>query len=459
MATTTNWGQILSRVMNPFFKARPTAGTKNTGPELPSAAARGTVQHREQENKRLEKIVEDIESDYQFKFARETLQSLVTTNKVAFVAANGSDQRAQTVAANLQQRWDSTIVHAFQCFSFGRAAFEKCYAIDQDTRAVVLSALDYLPFADTEMKLSPEGEFLGIKLGKDILDPSQSWWLALDPTPKEPHGRSRYIGAPARVREWRRTLDNNELIWYSRFAIGQGVGRFPEPSGAQSGQAFTHPRDAMGVMLDQIKSGGTLLLSSQQYANVDGGPSGQFLYDYTPSEGLRDATALVTRRQSLDVCVLRSMSIPEMALTNPGQTGTFAMAEAHQLLLDATADGILSQIVESYKRYVVDKVVALNGGAAIKIDTQWTPLVDKRRASAEKASQKPAQPQFGGPFGSFAISHPANPPANPSTDEQIANRGIRGLDDIYAELEAFISDRDSVRAASQNIGSEARRRL
>ena len=141
----------------------------------------------------------------------------------------------------------------------------------------------------------------------------------------------------------------------------------------------------MAAMVAEAESGGTLLLSSARYVNNDGTLSDKFLYDFDPSDGLRDGSALDTRLTRLDAAALRSLGIPERALTQDSETGTNAMAQAHQQVLFATCDGVLSQIVESFKKYVVEKLVAFNwpAGSQPVIEIKWTPLREAARATQQ----------------------------------------------------------------------------
>lgn len=368
------------------------------------------------ERRGISKLVEEIESDYQFKLGYLTVQALILGVDVSIVGPEG-DPRAAALAQNLQSIWDQSLPNAIRSFAYGRAAFEKIFETDPANSLVKLASLDFLPFENTELVLEDAGAFGGIKLtgkGKEpiTLEPRCSWWFALDPTPIEPHGRSRYIGAPMLVYDDRTSLKRQAKIWYDRFAIGQAVARFPEPEGAEKDLPEEHPRAKMQAMVSEAESGGTLLLSSARYVNGDGTLSDKYMYDFDPSDGLRDGSALDTRLTRLDAAALRSLGIPERAVTQDSETGTNAMAQAHQQVLFATCDGVLDQIVDSFKKYVIEKLVEFNypAGARPVIDVQWTPLRETLKAT-QQTSPTPGF-DIGGvlpSFGSPAI------PADPST--------------------------------------------
>ena len=56
------------------------------------------------------------------------------------------------------------------------------------------------PVRETDLVLGPEGDFEGIDLvlgtSRPRIPAEKSWWLALDATLTEPHGKSQYLGAP-----------------------------------------------------------------------------------------------------------------------------------------------------------------------------------------------------------------------------------------------------------------------
>ena len=203
-------------------------------PQTASGPAACVPQHAEQlknsvkkERRGIGKLVEEVESDYQFKLGYLTVQALILGVDVEIVGPEG-DPRAAAIAANLQAVWDQSLPSAIRSFAYGRAAFEKIYEADHVNSLTKLASLDFLPFENTELVLGDGGAFGGIKLtgkGKEpiTLDPRCSWWFALDPTPIEPHGRSRYIGAPMLVYDDRSALKRQAKIWYDRFAIGQAV--------------------------------------------------------------------------------------------------------------------------------------------------------------------------------------------------------------------------------------------
>lgn len=338
--------------------------------DLPRAAVHRSVLRsaRQKEPNTIVRLVSEIERDYQFQLGYLVIRSLIQSASVS-IDIESADDRTARLCENLMEKWTQSLPHAARAFAYGRAAFEKTYRYDQSTGLLLLAGLDYLPPEYTELALDDEGRFAGIQLEsgeqKVLLGAEHSWWFALDPTATEPHGRSRYVGAPQEIWRARRKLEEQERIWYSKFAIGHGVARAPEksdlpptyqdaPAGSDD---MLDPMEAMRRELAAIESGGILILSSRC------SPEGKFYYDYDETEGQRDSTPLEHRRQMLDVAALRSLGIPERAITQDSQTGSRAIAQVHLQVLYRTAEGILDQITASFDRYVVAKAVEANWSA------------------------------------------------------------------------------------------------
>ena len=365
--------------------------TKPRASDAPRAAlhrkALRAVRREEPEN--VADLVERVEADYQFKLAYLTLQALIQSAPVT-IEVDGDD-RAARLADNLTTIWKETLPYALRAIAFGRAAFERTYRIDPATGLALVAGLDYLPFEHTALRLDADGSFDGIELAVDeratILDPSRSWWFALDPTALAPHGRSRYLGAALEVWKARRRLEKQEEIWFSKFAIGHGVARAPERSETDpvydkgsigdldAAGELLDPMDVLRQRCEEIESGGVLVLSSKAY------PDGKYLYDYEQTVGQKESGPLEDRRVLLDAAALRSLGIPERALTQDGSAGSYALAQAHLTVLHNTCEGILAQLAASFQKYVIGKSIALNWPADCSpaLTLVHQPIGDRRR--------------------------------------------------------------------------------
>lgn len=355
------------------------------------AASKALSADRRPEAKSIGKLVKEVEEDYQFSLGVLALKALIQGAKVS-IEVDG-DARAQLLADNLQQTWQEMLPHCLKAIGYGRAAFERWYDYEPKSSLYTLGGLDYLTFEQTDMLLSEEGAFRGVKVRPKNSDPitlapERCWWFALDPTPQEPHGRSRYLGAPLNVLIQRQKLGKNEAAFLAKFALGHGMAKAPSeyPKTTVGGKGTSGEMDDHGqpitpivdVMrqLETLRSGGVLVLPSET------DESGKPLFEYTPpASQAASAEPLENYRRALDAAALRSLGIPERALTQDGATGSYAMAEAHRKVLAHTVEEILTQVVASYQQYVIDKAVELNWSAGRRpvLTMVWQPISDERR--------------------------------------------------------------------------------
>jgi hypothetical protein len=332
---------------------------------LPRAARHKEVlrEASSSEPRSIVRLVEQIESDYQFRLGYLVIESLVRSASIELsfhghgTSAKEEQRRIEAIRENVLTYWGRSLPRAMRAFAYGRAAFEKTFVYDDASRGYLLAGLDYLPPERTELVLENDGSFGGIDLigsdGRVRLEADRSWWFSLDASATEPYGQSRYLGAPMAIWQSRRQLEQQERIWYSKFAIGHGVARAPDGTGP-AGDPASDPMEVMREQLATIESGGILILSSRT------GSDGKYLYDYQATDGQQASMPLERRREMLDVAALRSLGIPERAITQNDRAGSRAMAQVHLEVLYRTCEGILDQILSSFDRYVVRPLVSFN---------------------------------------------------------------------------------------------------
>lgn len=377
----------MASIWNIFGRSKPSADKvpvrTNSTPDQGrgrAAIARDAIQ----EPKTLKELVDRIESDTQFLLGKLAIKALVCSAKVSIEC----DDAHRADADELTALWERSISEAFECFGFGRACFEKRYGPYANGRRPIIG-LDPLPFEDTEMVLNDAGQFTGVKVKTNsetlTLDSSCVWWCALDATPKEPHGRSRYRGAPLKVWRWRQQSDKNWEIYEKKFALGVGVMRAPSryPDNMDRGgdvgeiNAGGMPADPMAdamVMLEGIGSGGYAVLPSE----TDAG--GRPFFDYTPPSNTNvNSSPIENRRRVLDAMALRSLGVPERAVTQDEATGSYGMAEVHRKVLANTCEEILQQILTNFQEGVVDPWAQQNFGSHTKFFVVSQPIVDESK--------------------------------------------------------------------------------
>jgi len=448
----------------------------------------------------LAELVKEVEKDYQFLLGVRVINALAQTIRVAVTWQGGNDDvRAKRLADNLTETWYAMLPHALRCFAYGRSAFERTYRIEHGMALV--DDLTYLPFEDSKLIIGDDGTFEGVEVqpeGEDkplTLDPSESWWVALDPTIKMPHGQSRYTGAVLEVWKARRALDKHEEVWHNKFSYGHGVGKAPAeypatPSAKGSKGEIGNDGNIRDPMMDlsdgiaALDSGGVLVLDSASYPNGGGG-----MFAYEPPTTRQDAGPLEARRQRLDDAALRSMGVTERSATQNADVGTNAMAATHLDVTFATVEEVFGQVAGAYQVVMED---ARNWnwpvGQGPVFEFDWQSLSGSERGERiksivasllsaptvsplflhgvidfeqlltlaelpvgpnvaqgladirEAAAVPPALPGLGGPAQfQLAVERPTIPPVAP-TDLSIAEKAARADEPLLRELMAALGD-------------------
>lgn len=326
------------------------------------------------EPKNTARMVDDIRKDPVFRLGVSIIRALAADVSVSINVESSTDEpRAQALADNLLDVWDQSIYSALNAIEYGRQAFEIIHGLEGSINTI--HELCPIPFELSKLKIDKEsGSPVGVEVGSGgdsiELAPRYAWWFALDATDINPYGVSRYSGAPWDVRQRRKALDKQEEIWFERFSQGNGLARAPDQSKSDGtvGKGDIGEIDSNGEPMDyakilderfqQLKAGGFLILPSTQYRQDEG--SG-YLWDVTTWPELKDGAAILARRNNLDVAALRSLGIPERALIQEGQTGAYALAQAHQTVMNDMINGIARQVVTSFQRQVIDRMVQING--------------------------------------------------------------------------------------------------
>jgi SPP1 gp7 family putative phage head morphogenesis protein len=81
--------------------------------------------------------------------------------------------------------------------------------------------------------------------------------------------------------------------------------------------------------------------------------------------------------ERLDVEMLRAFGIPEKTVVEGMGVGTYGAVAQQMMILFAMIEGVLSQFVESFQRYVIDKALAANGLAEGSVTITFVPLTNR----------------------------------------------------------------------------------
>lgn len=330
----------------------------------------------------LDELVKAMRMDYAVTLSERTFRTTAKQAKVTITPVDSTSSRANVVAKQLQKLYWKKLAAMMEMVSYGRVAWEKVWGWDGVN---VLNTLDLkeLPYTKTEMRLTDDGQFDGVRLkpakkdDKPIdLSPEYSWWLALDPTPLNPHGQSRYTGAPEKLWKDRRETFRLLKVFIKKFVLGAGIVHGPDviDDPARDGEKITGA-DAIEPHYNELASGGFLFVSNKRTQNSDGS-TGEYEWDVEKLElEVRDGRPLLDIIAASDAWMLLAFGFPPKTILEGDSVGSFALVSMQMLLLWSVADEIVDQIVSSYQEYVVDKVAAQNGVG--KIEVNYTPLTER----------------------------------------------------------------------------------
>ena len=313
------------------------------------------------EPKNIGELVDGMRKDYQIRLCELTLQAMMQTVPVTInceeqgLYADEADQaRAEALCERLTTLWESRWSSMQEAVAYGRVAYEKVWGFDRDHGLQYLEDLEPLPFKQTTMLLDDEGHFNGINLrvseeDQIDLEPIKSWWLAIDTTAVEPHGKSRFLGAPQQVWLERRKLFKLRELFMNRCVLKGGVAHVPMGTNIDN-NGTTHD-DSMSVeqAFEAYVSGGLFLLPNTRDTDTK-----EYEYDLQLPEGLNDPAPLDAAIDGSDVEQTRAFGIPEKTIMEGAAVGSYAMVSLQMLVLYAVCDDLLGQMIESFQKYIID---------------------------------------------------------------------------------------------------------
>jgi hypothetical protein len=338
----------------------------------------------EPEKKDAIDVIERMERDYQITLAKLTLMANLQAVEVR-VTTTSSDARAKFLAGDLVKLWKSNLPKMAEFIVKGRVAFEKVWAWDNEAKVNKIASLQELPYRQTEMLLD-DGKFNGIQLkgkGKEGEEKEQkldipaqnSWWLAMDGTAVEPHGKSRLLGAPNEVYKERAQALKLRAMFVRRMVLNGGVAHVPSNAVMEDGQVIDVFQE-MAKAHDARLSGGLMILDNVR------DESGNYEYDITDPPSILNPAPLDDHIDGLDSEQLQAFGIPPKTVIEGESAGSFAMVSQQRLTLDAVVEGILQQLEQSFQRYVADKVRDYNFGlnSGVKFEVSHDPLLSPENA-------------------------------------------------------------------------------
>lgn len=344
----------------------------------------------------ISKIVAEMRADDIFKLGVQVIRSKIEGASVSIDAvevAPGEEAVVESIVGNLRQLWDRVAGKTIEGLEYGHIGFEQVWRWSVAGGYYALADLFAIPFYQSHAVISDDGCFEAVHVGPDeggvTLPRRFVWWFANEEAADNINGTSIYSGGPTKILGLRKTHEEFEKVFISRFSLGTAYGYAPsEPSAGgrfgkgQSGEINNQAqlRDPMGEFekaVADVYAGGFLLMAGDRDKN------GNRLFEFNEGRELKDATAIENRGKSLDVRALRSIGIPERSIIQDSDVGTQALAEAHGSILDSVCNGFLSQITASFQRDVIGEAVRINGLRS-RLEVSFIKIGDR---ASEQAAQ------------------------------------------------------------------------
>lgn len=332
-------------------------------------------------------LVDEMDKDYQVKLSDLTLTSGVKQVKVTFNCEEG-DERATAVKDHAEKLYYRKLSAMLKFLKYGRVAFERAwnYAAGVNT-----CDLNELPYRQTKMILEG-GQFSGIELkGKDEqknpvtvnLQRAYAFWLGLDTTPTEPHGRSRYIGAPCDMWHERRNTRRLLRIFLDKFALGSRIiyapTEIPDPTNNDPNAPKINIASLIHQQFAAYEAGGTVVIDNERQL-VSGGPNGQQDVGYKiqvvdDNAKPQDSAPILAVMSEQDSWQLLAFGIPPKTVTEGSEQGSFAMVAQQRIVLLAVFEEVFLQLREQFQAGVIDAMVQMNGCSPVTMD--YTPITER----------------------------------------------------------------------------------
>lgn len=378
----TTWGGKIT----PIHTKRGEGGRPASG-EKPSDRI-----EQKPESKSLGKIVEEMRSDYQVSFCERILGA----NIAAIQVTASGETVSEELTESLQTLWDRTLSSMLDSIAYGRVAYELEWKNDGVYQ--VPCRAEPLPFELSRMNLC-DGRFDGIevktKSGQwEPIDVMNSWWLAIDATVVQPHGRSRFLPAPYEVYKDKRGAKKNRQTATSKWGTRGPIMRGPQTDFDPQTQQTFDVLPELSPAVDVWSAGGMLYLSNDRDPASKDGNEYKYAVEQAELAGF-DPTSINDTIERMDVEMARAFGIAEQTIMEAGGVGTYGSITQKMLLLFAVCEGILDQWCRSFEKYVIAKVLAVNGLPAESITLSYTSLAQRPDAFIFEAIKiLLANPQF-----------------------------------------------------------------
>lgn len=297
----------------------------------------------------------------------------------------------------------------------------------------------------TELVLDKDGKFGGIRVTIDdadfVIPPEQSCWLAIGATPLEPYGQSIFFGAPKKVREQRKSVDELMLVFLRRWAIdGETIHAPAMAVDPLTGQPINNHKRLAAAIRESQRAGGVKILPNEPHGGI--GMEGKYAIDITHEAKVLDSKPLEIVDALTDAKMARSFGIHESVVMDT-ETGSYAAQTVRTFMVKAIVDKIALEIFGQLEEEV-NKVYPVANNPALTISIVPTSHITDG-LMVEMVQEILKMPQWGPLLKSGAID----------LATILANAGIpvsadyeQRLEDAYAQIQA---DEEAARQQQQQV--------
>jgi len=331
------------------------------------------------ENASLDKIVETMDLDYQVTLAFRVLSSNCNQVEVSFNIEDFDGiteedrERLKVLSGKMSSLFESSRKSMMEFIKYGRVAYEKVWDYDQKSSLSFVKKLEPLPYKQTKMLIWKKGEsfngeeipdsmigtFKGIELksGGDVVEfmPPKAWWLALNPTALEPHGRSMYASAPYQVWKDRDKARKLRSTYLRRFSLGGATIYGPPTVIDEETNEVINAHEIVATEYHKLQDGGAMIFDN---ARDD---SGNYEWEFN-DQGIqqKSETPLTSILSMMDSEQLLAFGIPPKTVIEGDSVGSFALVSQQMLILYSVVEDIIDDQIGSFQKYIVNKQVERN---------------------------------------------------------------------------------------------------
>jgi hypothetical protein len=318
------------------------------------------------------------------------------------IVSQSSEQVGKFALEEAQRFWSKFLGAVQLSYEYGRGGAELIYEIENGLMRLAclepFCGLDVIPLVNSKtnkyigirIKGTTTGGYKGDLPGPTSNTPGKAWYHA--------HNKrySRWFGTPQNYgawRPWRRLAgkDGAEDIvdgGIYRFAFAPPIGRYPPDDQAPSNVdgVYLSNRDKMRQMLENLKSGGVVAMSSLK-------DEGSYRWDvHFPTNSI-DVAGLIAYTNDLEKAISLGCGVPpeliEASEVGSGYSGRAIPLEAFYLQQQTLAENLLQSWYTQIGKPLISWNFGPNNFVQIRVLDLLKTRIDARQQTTQQQSQQP----------------------------------------------------------------------